>query len=148
MPGKFPNSPLQKRGWYDRLKFHMFRSVPAGLILFACPALLAGELEELIKAGERGDAGAQFLLGNRYDHGQGVPEDDAEAARWFLSAAQQGHAIAQYYLGYMYAQGDGIPRDNARAMHWYRLAAERGHAGAKERLREYQETYGPAPGNR
>ena len=32
MPGKLPNSPSQQREWYDRLKFHMFRSVPAGLI--------------------------------------------------------------------------------------------------------------------
>ena len=39
-----------------------FRRLLAGLILSACPALGAGELEELIKAGERGHAGAQERL--------------------------------------------------------------------------------------
>ena len=134
MPGKLPNSPPQKRERYNRLKFHMFRSVPAGLILFACPALLAGELEQIIKAGERGDAGAQFLLGNRYDHGQGVTEDDTEAARWYLSAARQGHASAQYYLGYKFAQGDGVSKDTGEAIRWLREAAGQGHAAAQYRL--------------
>ena len=111
--------------------FHMFRSLPAGLILFACPMLLAGELEELIQAGEQGDAGAQFLLGSRYDHGHGIPEDDAEAARWYLSAAQQGHASAQYYLGHKYARGDGVDKDTDNAVHWLREAAGQGHAAGR-----------------
>ena len=30
---------------------------------------------------------------------EGVPEDDAEAVRWYRKAAEQGHAGAQYNLG-------------------------------------------------
>ena len=36
---------------------------------------------------EAGDAVAQNDLGVRYDDGRGVPQDDAEAVRWFRLAA-------------------------------------------------------------
>ena len=35
---------------------------------------------------------------------EGVPEDKAEAVRWYRLAAEQGHASAQYNLGVMYDQ--------------------------------------------
>ena len=34
-----------------------------------------------------------------YADGEGVAEDDAEAARWYRLAADQGHADAQHFLG-------------------------------------------------
>ena len=42
---------------------------------------------------------AQYNLGFLYDNGWGVPEDDAEAVRWYRLAADQGDASAQYNLG-------------------------------------------------
>ena len=57
---------------------------------------------------ERAEAGnpfAQNNLGIMYAQGEGVPEDDAEAIKWFRSAAEQGHTGAQYSLGVMYAAG-------------------------------------------
>ncbi len=115
-------------------KYLMFRFLLTGLMLFAYPAPGADELEELIQSGEQGDARAQFLLGNRYDRGQGVPENDVEAARWYQLAAEQGHASAQYYLGYKYARGDGIDKDTDNAVHWLREAAGQGHAAAQYHL--------------
>ena len=40
------------------------------------------------QAAEQGHADAQFNLGNMYANGEGVPEDDAEAARWYRMAAE------------------------------------------------------------
>ena len=60
----------------------------------------------------------------------GVPEDDAEAVRWFRLAAEQGDAYAQYNLGRMYANGEGVPEDFVEAVAWYRKAAEQGHVEA------------------
>ena len=40
-----------------------------------------------------------------YKEGNGVPQNDAEAAKWFLEAAQQGDANAQLNLGMMYQEG-------------------------------------------
>ena len=69
-----------------------------------------------------------------YDIGRGVPEDDAEAVRWYRRAAEQGHAGAQYFLGLMYDYGLGVPLDDAEAVIWYRLAAEQGDASAQNNL--------------
>ena len=63
--------------------------------------------------------------------GRGVPEDDAEAMRWFRLAAEQGLAEAQFNLGVGYAIGDGVPEDDTEAVRWYRLAAEQGYALAQ-----------------
>ena len=70
----------------------------------------------------------------KYDTGEGVPQDDAEAVIWYRRAAEQGHAGAQYSLGRMYDIGRGAPEDDAEAVRWFRLAAEQGHAGAQYSL--------------
>src|SRR5690348_16846816 len=62
---------------------------------------------------ERGDAPAQYSLGNSYRRGEGVRRDYAEALRWYRKAADQGDAKAQYGLGFMYRHGEGAQRDDA-----------------------------------
>ena len=66
---------------------------------------------------------AQFNLGLSYDTGMGVPQDSAEAARWFRRAADQGDATAQQNLGVMYANGEGVPREFVAAHMWLNVAA-------------------------
>ena len=44
---------------------------------------------------DQGDVDAQNNLGVMYDNGNGVPENDAEAVKWFRKAANQGDATAQ-----------------------------------------------------
>ena len=67
-----------------------------------------------------------------YAKGEGVPEDDAEAMKWFRKAAEQGDATGQYNLGVMYANGEGVPEDYVLAYAWWNLAAARGHKKADE----------------
>ena len=77
------------------------------------PVMAVGQLEDelledfefALRLAEQGDAGGQFFLGLIYSLGKGVPEDDAEALKWYRLAADQGHAGAQYNLGLMYANG-------------------------------------------
>ena len=38
---------------------------------------------------QKGQADAQYSLGNRYARGEGVAQDDAEAVRWYRLAAEQ-----------------------------------------------------------
>jgi TPR repeat protein len=92
------------------------------------------EIEALRARAEEGDASVQFNLGFRYGNGRSVPQDDAEAVRWYRLAADQGHVSAQYNLGVMYANGEGVPQDNAEAVRWYRLAADQGLAIAQSNL--------------
>ena len=80
-------------------------------------------MEELRRLADQGDAQAQFELGFRYAHGQGVSRDDQEAAKWYRLAALQGHGGAQVHLGAMYGQGHGVPKDYVLAHMWLNLAA-------------------------
>ncbi len=48
---------------------------------------------------DQGDASAQFNLGIMCGHGEGVPQDYAEAAKWYRLAAEQGNVKAQFKLG-------------------------------------------------
>jgi len=75
------------------------------------------------KAAEQGDADAQSNLAFAYSSGRGVPEDDAEAVKWWLKAAEQGHATAQTNLGVMYDIGAGVPEDDVEAYAWYSVVA-------------------------
>jgi len=92
------------------------------------------QLSTLLGNANKGDAAAQFNLGVMYDEGDGVPEDDAEAVKWYRKAADQGLAEAQSNLGLMYANGKGVPEDDAEAVKWYREAADQGLAGAQTNL--------------
>ena len=65
-----------------------------------------------------------------YANGEGVPEDDAEAVRWYRMAAEQGDAGAQYNLGVMYANGEGV--DSVLAHMWLNIAGANGNEGARE----------------
>ena len=98
-------------------------------------AAQAGDFQTALKEwkmlADQGDAYAQYFLGLMYANGEGVVEDDAEAAGWYRLAADQGVAGAQLNLGVMYDNGEGVPEDDAEAVRWYRLAADQGHAGAQ-----------------
>ena len=43
---------------------------------------------------ERGDAGAQFNLGNRYYNGQGIPQDYVLAHMWWSISGSNGYKDA------------------------------------------------------
>ena len=100
----------------------------------ALPMAAAQLPDGLRERAEQGDAAAQADLGRRYYAGQGVPQDDVEAARWTGLAAEQGHAPAQYNLGLLYFRGRGVTGDDAAAARWYRSAAEQGYPPAQAAL--------------
>jgi TPR repeat protein len=54
----------------------------------ASPPEPADSLSNIRRLAAEGDAEAQYNLGCIYDEGQGVPQDHAEAARWFRLAAE------------------------------------------------------------
>ena len=86
-----------------------------------------------------GDAQAQFRLALRHTRGEGIPRDDAQAARWFLRAAEQGHPEAAARMGVLYSEGRGVTEDHEQSVVWSLRAAdlneadrERGRALARE----------------
>jgi hypothetical protein len=59
-----------------------------------------------------------------------VPQDRAEALRWYRLAADKGNEEALCFIGHIYETGEGVTQDFSEAMHWYQQAAEKGNAGA------------------
>ena len=84
----------------------------------------------------RGDAEAQLQLGLRYAQGDGVIQNDKEAAKWLELAAKQGLAEAQYHYGLALLQGRGVVQDYKAAFSWIEKPAQRGYAKAQFSLGE------------
>ncbi len=113
----------------------MKKSLPViVLLLLLCSPVFSQppDLVETRKLAEQGEAGAQHALGSMYALGSGVPQDFAEAVKWYRLAAEHGDADAQYGLGFMYYMGTGVPEDGARAYLWFSMAATQGYEGASE----------------
>jgi uncharacterized protein len=84
----------------------------------------------------QGDAEAQLRLGLRYAEGDGVIQNDREAAKWFALAAKQGLSEAQYHYGLMLLNGRGVVQDYHAAFSWIEKPAQRGYAPAQYSLGE------------
>lgn len=73
-------------------------------------------------AAERGDADAEFNLGQAYRLGKGVPRDLATAEDWYRKAAEQGHYQAEDNYGRMlFERGE-----RSKAAPWLEKSAARG----------------------
>jgi putative methionine-R-sulfoxide reductase with GAF domain len=90
--------------------------------------------ENMRKLAEQGDPAAQFSVGARYATGEDVPQDYAEAVRWFSMAAEQGHIVSQATLGAYYWAGRGVPPDLVKAYFWSVLAQAGGDEASKYRV--------------
>ena len=64
-------------------------------------------LAEFLPAAEAGDTQAQLALASMYQFGEGVAQNDVEAARWTRAAAESGDAVAQINLSQFFAAGRG-----------------------------------------
>ena len=100
----------------------------------ADPTVSRAERVGLMLRAELGGMEAQHRLGVIYAKGQGVPQDYAEAAKWYRKAAEQGHAKSQFNLGKRYLLGQGVSKDYAEALKWLRKAAEQENADAQNGL--------------
>jgi hypothetical protein len=89
----------------------MHRSFSVALAVFVtfCAAVYAAQSDrdvfkqaQSIEESTGGNAAAEFLLGDSYEHGRGVPQDYAEALRWYLKSANRGCAAAQVPLAWLY----------------------------------------------
>ena len=98
--------------------------------LLAFQSAAAPEFDEMKALADKGLAWAQFNLAHMYANGEGVPENDSEAVKWFRKAADQGKAEAQSNLGYMYGNGEGVPENYIRAYVWWSMAKTQGSATA------------------
>jgi Sel1 repeat-containing protein len=85
-------------------------------------------ISELGKFWKMWEKGANYFCGN------GVPQNYAEAVKWWRVAAEQGDTGSQISLGECYENALGVEISYAEAMKWYGKAAERGNKDAEEKL--------------
>ena len=76
----------------------------------------------MLRAAREGNTEAQFVMGQFYKSGAGVPANIKEAVDWLTSAAINGHRGAQILLGNMYRTGDGVEVDRDESDRWYDMA--------------------------
>lgn len=81
------------------------------------------------------DAQAAYVLGLRYEHGEGMTRDYARAFEMYCDADRLGHAGATFNIGWMYANGRGVARDDAQAAAWLKRAELRGNPQAERLLK-------------
>jgi hypothetical protein len=95
------------------------------------PAVETATLAELQQLAQNGDPAAENALGLRYASGDGVRQDDTEAARWFTKAAENGNVKAQVALSTRYWAGRGVPASLTQAYFWTVLARAAGDKNSK-----------------
>src|SRR5215467_1923688 len=75
---------------------------------------------------EKGDADAEFNLGQAYRLGRGVPTNLAAAKTWFERSANQGHVDAETTLGLLLFQNG----EQSEGLNWLKRAALQGEPRA------------------
>ncbi len=110
----------------------MMRSFLPLIFLFVSFAAAQNPLKEVQKAAKKGDANAQYHLGQAYADAYHVKRDYAKAVEWTEKAANQGHDKAQEFLGKLYYTGLGVGQDYAAAAKWLGMAAKLGNPEAQE----------------
>ncbi len=100
-------------------------------MIAATPAIETATLNQLRQLAQNGHPAAENALGLRYASGDGVRQDDSEAARWFTKAAESGNVKAQAALATRYWAGRGVPASLTQAYFWTVLARASGDKNSK-----------------
>lgn len=97
-----------------------------------------GAAEELERLADRGDAHAQYLMGQLYQGGPLLIPNSQKAKHWLTQAAEHGLPEAQYALGKLFLSDDMEVRDPDEGIRWLNQAAQSGNHYAAYRLgKEY-----------
>ena len=91
-------------------------------------------LTRMRREAEKGDAEAQFRLGEVYKKGKIVARDYTEAFKWFERAAEQKYDPAQLALAICYCDGTGVNRDRKKGMTLLSQLSENGMGEATKSL--------------
>ncbi len=112
-------------------KLYLLAFIKKGVVLNKIISWLKASFS---KASAQDDANGQFGLGTLYHQGFGVPQDYAEAMRYYRKAATKGHKDAHYNIAMMLEIGEGVQQNTAEARKWYEAAANLGDPHAAYRL--------------
>lgn len=96
--------------------------------------LLKESIDSFSKLAARGNANAQFYLGQCYDF-DFIAGGKEKAFQWYKISARHGNSDAQYAIGRLYYFGYlSVLADYDKAFEWFFMSAENGNAEAQFRL--------------
>ena len=84
-----------------------------------------------MKLAQKGNAEAQFKVGEMYESGTGVKQDMAEATNWITKAAGQNHETANFKLLYWDLEKNGVTDGNKAKVDELKAKAESGNGQAQ-----------------
>jgi len=84
-----------------------------------------------MKLAKKGNAEAQFKVGEMYEAGTGVKQDMVEASNWITKAANQNHETANFKLLYWDVEKNGITDANKAKIEDIQAKAESGNGQAQ-----------------
>ena len=92
-------------------------------------------LKKLMPLAESGHAAAQYNIGVMHEWGNGVPQDNSQALKWYKRSAELSHKDAQNNLGALYSKGEGTEQNFVEALKWFLISAENGSEGGQKNIR-------------
>jgi TPR repeat protein len=84
-------------------------------------------LDRVTADARAGKPEAEVEVGVKYLSGDGIPKNEAEAAKWIERAAATGYAPGEGWLGTLYDRGKGVAHDPQQAISWFQKAAKQGN---------------------
>ena len=100
------------------------------LILCSLSAQADGLFDFQMKLAKKGNAGAEFKVGEMYETGFGVKKDQKQAEIWINKAAAQGHETAGFKLLYWDIKKNGLKGENKKEFADLRTKAGDGNSQA------------------
>ena len=91
-------------------------------------------LKKLRPLAAKGHAAAQYNLGVMHEWGDGVPQNNLLAIKWYRRAAENFHKDAQNNLGAMYSKGEGVKQNFIKALKWFVISGDNGSEEGRKNI--------------
>lgn len=92
------------------------------------------------KSAKKGNAFAEFSLGNCFYKGRGVKQSFQEAVKWYKRSSMHGETFAIYKLGICYYEGTGVEKNFNNALYLLKKSTEHlGNQRQQDLIKELEE---------
>lgn len=91
-------------------------------------------LQLLLPFAKKGDAAAEYEIGNIYLEGQEVQKDISKGITWLKRSASRKYPKAAHALALLYLKGNGISINVQQGIKWLKVAATEGDKDAQAEL--------------
>ena len=133
----FENSKAERKvikpnivGLFGNVRFVLLLLITLAFLLPAI-AQADGLFDFQMKLAKKGNAEAEYKVGEMYETGFGVKEDMTEAMSWITKAANKGHETAGFKLLYWDIEKNGVTASNKEKLEALKVKAKEGNPQAQ-----------------